>query len=121
MLNALIQRLRGARHIEWFAVIVALALMALLALNHDSGNPTQKTELEQRVERVLSKIDGIGPVSAMINQDESGAVTGAVIVAERLESIGDYLRLQSAVATVLDTEITRIRIIGNGSAIGGEE
>lgn len=119
LLNGLTEKLRGARRIEWFAAVVLLALLALLLLNGAERPSDGRTALERRVERILSRIDGVGGVSAMINE-EDGAVTGAVIVADGLSDVREYLELQGAVATLLDIDLSKIRIVGNGEAFGGE-
>ena len=119
--GGILRQLRGARHVALFASVVVLALIALaLPIGVNGGFRTQRTELERRVEGILSQIDGIGKVGAMVNQAPDGTVTGAVIVVEHLRGVKDYLTLQSAVATLLDIEISRIRIVGNDGAFGGE-
>ena len=114
------ERLRGARRLELYALAVALALLGLIVLRGKPAGQTavQRTALEVRLERVLSRIDGAGAVSAMVNEDVDGTVTGAVIVAEDLSDIQVYLQLQRAVRAVLDIDISRITIIGGG-AFGG--
>ena len=88
MPNGLWERLRGARSI---GIFVSLALAALLA---------------------LSAVDGAGRVRAMVLQDENGAITGAVVVAEGLEDVSTWLKLQGAVMTLLGLEAERVEIIG---------
>ena len=115
------ERLRGARRLELYAAAVALALLGLIALRSAPGGVTvQRTELEARLERVLSRIDGAGAVSAMINEDADGTVIGAVVVADGLSGVRAYLQLQRAVRAALDIEVSRVTIIG-GSAFGGTE
>ena len=119
MVKRLLEGLRGARRIEWFAALALAALLALMLLNFSGdGGGEGGTPLELRVERILGRIEGAGRVSAMITQGEDGAVTGAVIVAEGLSDVRTYLRLQRAVAALLDLAPERIEIIG-GEAFGG--
>ena len=131
-MKRLLEKLRGARGIEWFAALAVAALLALMLLRPGGGDGAQReasplgrgednpsgsgTPLEARVERILGRIEGAGRVSAMITQGEDGAVTGAVIVAEGLSDVQTYLRLQRAVSALLDVEADRIEIIG-GSGV----
>ena len=113
-------RLRGARRIELFAALALAALLALMLIDFDrsgdAGEP--RTELESRMERVLQRIEGAGRVSTMIAQDDNGAVTGVLVVADGLSDMLTYLRLQRAVSALLDVEADRIEIIGG--CFGGE-
>ena len=123
-MKRLLERLRGARGIEWFAALALAALLALMLLRPGDGDGARReasplepgTPLEARVERILQCIEGAGQVSAMITQGEDGAVTGAVIVAEGLSDVQTYLRLQRAVSALLDVEADRIEIIGGSGA-----
>ena len=114
-------RLRGARHIELFAVMVGLALMLLTLSNGvkpyaaDAG----KSELEQRLERLLGSMEGVDGVSAMVTQGEDGEVWGAVIVAEGAFGVRTSLELQAAVQTLLNVDADRIRIIAPTGIYGG--
>ena len=117
MVKRLLEGLRGARRIEWFAALALAALVALMLINH--GGNGGGTELELRVERILGRVEGAGKVSAMIAQGEDGTVTGAVIVAEGLSDIRTYLRLQRAVSALLDVAQDRIEIIGGSFSPGG--
>ena len=119
MANRLWERLRGARRIELFAALALSALLALALINGREGQTPQKTELESRVERILSCMEGVGEVSAMITQEEDGTVRGVLIVARELADLGVYLRLQRAVASLLEVEVDRIEIIGDFGSIGG--
>ena len=119
MANGLWERLRGARGIQMLAALGLAALLAL-ALLHSGGAPAApgSTELEGRLERVLSAIDGAGHVRAMVSQGVDGQITGAVVVADGLEDVSTYLKLQSAVMTLLELDAAQVEIIG-GSFGGG--
>ena len=119
MINVLLDRLRGARRIELFAALAIMALLALLLLGRVSPDSGGKTELEARMERILSDIDGTGSVSVMITEDSGGQVTGALIVASALEDVQTCLNLQSAVSKLLGIDADRIEIIGRDGQFGG--
>jgi len=115
MANRLCQILRGARRIEWFIALAAAALLALALLGGKGGDTAGKTELEARMEHILSQLEGVGPVSAMITQESNGSVRGALIVAPELEDLAVCLRVQRAVSALLEVEMDRIEIIGRFS------
>ena len=113
-------RLRGARRIELVAALVLAALLALMLLSGSNGpREALKTPLETRLERILSRIEGVGRVSAMITEDADGNVAGVLIVADGLEDVSAYLRVQRAVLSLLETEADRVEIIGRRGSFGG--
>ena len=106
--------MRGARRIELVAALVLAALLALMLLCGSNGpRKALKTPLETRLERILSRIEGVGRVSAMITEDADGNVAGVLIVADGLEDVSAYLRVQRAVLSLLETEADRVEIIGD--------
>ena len=120
MANVFLEKLRGARRIEYFIAIVILALLALQWMNTASVPVEGKSELETRLEDILERIDGTGKVSAMITQREDGSITGVLVVAEDMEDMQTYLNVHNAVKTLLDVELSQIRIIGRSQALGEE-
>lgn len=120
MPKGLWERLRGARGIEVLAALAVAALLALALLHGVGGQgATERTALEARLESILSDIDGAGDVRAMVTQDGEGRVTGALIVASELDSVKTYLNLQSAVATLLEVDLSRVEIVGRDGCFGG--
>ena len=120
MPKGLWERLRGARGIEILAALAVAALLALALLRGVGGrDATERTALEARLESILSDIDGAGDVRAMVTQDGEGRVTGALIVASELDSVRTYLNLQSAVATLLEVDLSRVEIVGRDGCFGG--
>lgn len=104
------ERLHGARGLEWLLFLVA-ACVAALALTQGGGDaPAQPTELEARLERVLSAVEGAGDVRAMV-AEEGGSVTGVVIVAAGAEDMGVRLSLMQAARALLDVELEQIEVI----------
>ncbi len=120
MATRILEKFRGTRRIELYAVIVVLSALALLGLRGitPSASP-QKTQLEQRLETILSRIDGTGRVSVMVSEDVGGSATGVMVVADGLSDLSTYLRIQRAVSTLLDIETSRISIIGRDGTFGG--
>lgn len=105
------EKLRGARGLEWLLLLVAVCV-ATLALTRAGGGSgaAQPTELEARLERVLSAVEGAGEVRAMV-AEENGAVTGVVIVATGAEDVGVRLSLMQAARALLGVDMERIEVI----------
>jgi len=107
-----LEKIHGARRLEWLLLLVAVCVLALLFLstNREASGGAQPTELEARLERVLSAVDGAGDVRAMVTERD-GAVLGVVIVAEGANEVRVRLSLAQAARALLDTELSRIEVI----------
>ena len=111
MLGRALARLRGARRIEWMALLAALAA-AVLLLTGAHEERTQPASLERRMEAVLSMVEGAGRVRVLVNSPETGgAVSGAVVVAEGAADLRVRLELEQAVRTLLGVESERVEIL----------
>ena len=111
MWHGLREKLRGARGLEWLLLLVA-ACVAVLALFQGSGGDgtVQSTELEARLERVLSAVEGAGDVRAMVTEREE-KIVGVVIVAEGAGDIGVRLSLMQAARALLGIGLDQIEVI----------
>lgn len=114
-----IERLRGARHIEWVLLAVMLAALVLMAGSSPEEGEYEATSLERRMENVLSCIEGAGrvrvlvhstdAVSAFASQDERAA--GVLVVAEGADDLKVNMELQRAVQALLGIEAGQIEIL----------
>ena len=104
------EKLRGARGLEWLLLLIAACVAALVLTRGGSDAGAQPTELEARLERVLSAVEGAGEVRAMV-AEEDGAVTGVVIVATGAEDVGVRLSLMQAARALLGVDMERIEVI----------
>ncbi len=106
------EKLRRARGIEWLAVVVVVCVLGLVFLSGERGEEVgvQPTELEARLERVLSAGDGAGEVRAMVSERE-GEVSGGVIVAGGAREVRVRLALAQAARALLGTELSQIEVI----------
>lgn len=112
------ERLRGARHIEWVLLAIALAA-ALMLLTDGSGQTESSTALERRMEGVLSVIEGAGRVRVLVNQGEAAPTfsgqslqpSGVVVVAEGAGDMKVKLALQRAVQALLGVAADQIEIL----------
>lgn len=116
--SKLFQKLKNIKHIEIivaviFAVIIMLIYMSSLDDNKSSKN-SQGTNLEVRLESILSDIDGAGNVSVLINTSSDETIDGVIVVASGAENIGVRLNILRAVETVLKIPTAQIEIlVGN--------
>ena len=121
-LKALFPRLRGVRGLEWLAATVALALLGLALLNGGATRSAEvRTDLETRLEDVLSRVEGAGRVRVLIAERQEigemqagadeGGVGGVLVVAEGAGDVRVRLLLSNAVRSVLNVELKNIEII----------
>lgn len=114
--SKLFQKLKNIKHIEIiiaviFAVIILLIYMSSLETKTSNS---QATNLETRLERILSDIEGAGEVSVLINTSNKESIDGVIIVASGAENIGVRLNILKAVETVLKIPTAQIEIlVGN--------
>lgn len=113
-----LNRLRAVRHIEWI-VLLAVCAAAVLLLTDAAGEPrTEQTDLEMRMESVLSCVSGAGRVRVLVNQEGENALAGpgapaqgVVVVAEGADDLRVALELQQAVQALLGVDAARIGIL----------
>ena len=118
-IRQVMNRLRGARHIEWVLLTLALAAFFLLTADTPGADSYEATSLERRMENVLSCIEGAGRVRVLVNpgtaaaafsaQDERAA--GVLVVAEGAGNIKVNMELQRAVQALLGVEARQIEIL----------
>ena len=104
------EKLRGARGLEWLLLLIAACVAALVLTRGGSDAGAQPTELEARLERVLSAVEGAGEVRAMVSE-QNGEIAGVVIVAAGAEDVGVRLSLMQAARALLDVELDQIEVI----------
>ena len=114
LMGGLMDRLRGARHIEWVFLLLLLEAAVLLA-----GSPARQqagqTDLERRMESVLSCVSGAGEVRVLVNDGEAAfsgrSAAGVLVVAEGASNMKVKLELQQAVCALLGVEAAQIEIL----------
>lgn len=104
------EKLRGARGLEWLLLLIAACVAALVLTRGGSDAGAQPTELEARLERVLSAVEGAGEVRAMVSE-QNGEIAGVVIVAAGAEDVGVRLSLMQAARALLGVELDQIEVI----------
>ena len=85
-------------------LIALLLVFAVYRVFFKGGNKTESayeaTELEERLSRILSKIEGVGDTSVMVSEEDGRAVS-AVIVFYGADSILTRMRVIDAAAGAL--------------------
>lgn len=119
-LREALDRLRGARYIEWILLAMAAAAAVLLLTGSPRGGEAGRTELEARMESVLSCVHGAGKVRVLVHSGETTAAfaqaaePGVVVVAEGAEDIRVALELERAVRALLGVSAGQIEILDMG-------
>lgn len=113
-------RLRGVRGLEWLLLVIAAAAAVLLLSGAERGSPSAApTELERRMESVLSCVRGAGRVRVLVSGEDSvsafsssaARISGVLVVAEGADDIRVSLELQKAVQALLNLDAERIEIL----------
>ena len=119
----LFARLRDDRKFEAlaYALLAAIAAAAFLLgggsncggnagkVKEESIPVSSVTQLESRLESILSEIEGAGKVRVMIAFSGED-VLGAIVVAEGAREVGVRMELERAAATALGTELAAVNV-----------
>ena len=111
-------RLRGARHIEWVLLAAVLAALLLVTADAPGADVYESTSLERRMENVLSCIEGTGRVRVLVHSadaaafaSQDGQAAGVLVVAEGAGNLKVNMELQRAVQALLGVEAEQIEIL----------
>lgn len=115
--SKLFQRLKSIKHIEIIIAVIFAVIVLLIYLS--SVNPVKRTQssastnLETRLESILSDIEGAGNVSVLINNTDN-QIDGVIIVASGADNVFVKMNILKAVETVLKIPTAQIEIlVGN--------
>jgi len=115
--SKLFQKLKSIKHIEIIIAVIFAVIVLLIYLS--SVNPVKKTQssagtnLETRLESILSDIEGAGNVSVLINNTDN-QIDGVIIVASGADNVFVKMNILKAVETVLKIPTAQIEIlVGN--------
>lgn len=115
--SKLFQKLKSIKHIEIIIAIIFAVIVLLIYLS--SVNPVKRTQssastnLETRLESILSDIEGAGNVSVLINNTDN-QIDGVIIVASGADNVFVKMNILKAVETVLKIPTAQIEIlVGN--------
>lgn len=99
---------------QWLLVALVGILLVAIAIptqSTESRVTETSTEIEKRLEEMLTKVDGVGEVSAMITFQEDGAVAGIVIVAEGGEQAVVAQKIREVVQALFPVDSHKIKVI----------
>lgn len=122
-MGGLLSKIKGARGVEWIAILAGLAIAVLLMARPAGDAGGGATDLEARLARVLSSIDGAGRVQVVINQEDVIAafgqsaqprIIGVLVVAEGADDLKVALELMRAVQALTGAERTAIEVMKMG-------
>ena len=116
----MLAKLRGVRGFEWIALLIVLSVAALLIGQGAPSREAGSTELEARMERVLSSVAGAGRVRVMIHTEDAvsafggGAsapkILGVVVVAEGASDLRVALELARAARSLTGVDADAIEV-----------
>lgn len=124
--RTLLARLRGVRGGEWLAAAVALALLGIVLMNGGlRPSADVRTDLEKRLEGVLSQVEGAGRVRVLVSQRQESVtgvfsareesaepeIQGVLVVADGAGDLRVRLALTQAVRALLRVEAANIEIV----------
>ena len=119
----LIELARALRRNQWLllAALAALCILVLALGGRKTETSAPSTELEARLERVLSAIEGAGRVRVMIAAPQQTAsafapaatalASGVLIVCEGADDLRVRLSIEQAAQALLGVESGRIQVI----------
>lgn len=94
-------------------IVVILIVVVMIWGGKSDGlsvnSKVEKTGTEQKLERILSSIDGVGETDVMINEGENG-IDGVVIVCRGANNIMTRNNILNAVSTALNIQKNIIAI-----------
>lgn len=106
-MKKILEELKGARRIEWFLAVAAVAILLLTQCAGSDSAARYRTDEESRLISVLQKIDGVGRVDVMISAD----ALGVLVVADGADQLAVCLRIQYVVQTLLGCEASDVEIV----------
>ncbi len=92
-----------------------LLVVIAIPTREDSEIIGQSSSTEERLERILSKIEGIGEVHVMITVDEEESVQGIAVSAQRGNEPVVEKEIVEVVKALFDIETHKIKVIKGGS------
>lgn len=103
--------LKSARKIELLIIAAMLCVLVVLWMGDANTASVKESDDEQRMRRLLSRIEGAGGVNVMIAENDMGEKTGVVVAAEGAGNVRVMLEIQQAVQTLTGLELSRIEIV----------
>ncbi len=105
---------------QWLILLLVGILLVVIAIPTKSGTEEKSvgdlkewstSETEQRLENILSQMQGIGEVHAMITYKQDNQVEGVVVVAEGGEQGVIVQKITEVVRALFDVDSHKIKVI----------
>lgn len=105
---------------QWLILLLVGILLVVIAIPTKSGSEEKSvvnsknwstSETEQRLENILSQMQGIGEVHVMITYKQENEVEGVVVVAEGGEQGVTVQKITEVVRALFDVDSHKIKVI----------
>ena len=110
-LKQLMEAFRSAKKSELAIIAAAACVLLFFGINTLIPQHSCATEKENRIQYVLSQIEGAGTVDIVISMNDDGIPCGAVVAASGADRIQVRLAIQQAVHTLTGLDLERIEVI----------
>ena len=113
-------KLLGNKKNQWLILLLVGILLVVIAIPTKSGTEEKgvvdskewsTSETEQRLENILSQMQGIGEVHAMITYKQDNQVEGVVVVAEGGEQGVTVQKITEVGRALFDVDSHKIKVI----------
>lgn len=113
-------KLLGNKKNQWLILLLVGILLVVIAIPTKSGTEEKgivdsknwsATETEQRLENILSQMQGSGEVHVMITYRQENQVEGVVVVAEGGEQGVIVQKITEVVRALFDVDSHKIKVI----------
>ena len=113
-------KLLGNKKNQWLILLLVGILLVVIAIPTKSGTEEKSvgalkewstSETEQRLENILSQMQGIGEVHVMITYRQENEVEGVVVVAEGGEQGVTVQKITEVVRALFDVDSHKIKVI----------
>ena len=113
-------KLLGNKKNQWLILLLVGILLVVIAIPTKSGTEEKgvvdsknwsTSETEQRLENILSQMQGIGEVHVMITYKQENEVEGVVVVAEGGEQGVTVQKITEVVRALFDVDSHKIKVI----------
>ena len=113
-------KLLGNKKNQWLILLLVGILLVVIAIPTKSGTEEKgvvdskewsTSEMEQRLENILSQMQGIGEVHVMITYRQENEVEGVVVVAEGGEQGVTVQKITEVVRALFDVDSHKIKVI----------
>lgn len=106
----------GDKKNKWFILLLVGILLVVISIPTKSNVDTDAsynggTDVESRLENILSKMQGIGDVQVMITYQEDNQVEGVVVAAEGGGNSVIVRKITEVVQALFDVDSHKIKVI----------